>query len=322
MLAYLVALCAAAAFAVATSLEHRSAGEVPDAQGLRPRQLASFLRATLTHPWWLAGTGFSIVGFSLHALALHSAPLAVVQPLLVCSVVFALALNHRLRGERSTRTEMAWALALVTGLAGFLVCATAGVPASHQPADRGPAVAAGLLVVAVVGCCALAARRGGTGWAAALLGAATGVVFASTATLLKACTDLLADSPVALLTSWQLYALLVSGAVGIVLNQLSFQAGPLATSLPVITVVDPLTAVLLGVVVYDENLRHTPLAIAGEVVFLGLLALAAIILTHREQTSAPLTGSPGSMAAQGGQASPREADVALAAAPRNTPTPP
>ncbi len=50
-LAYPAALGAAGAFAVSTTLEHRSAGEVPDAQGLRPRQLARFVRATLAHPW-------------------------------------------------------------------------------------------------------------------------------------------------------------------------------------------------------------------------------------------------------------------------------
>lgn len=284
MLAYPVALCAAAAFAVATSLEHRSAGEVPDAQGLRPRQLASFTRATLAHPWWLAGMGFGIVGFFLHAVALHSAALAVVQPLLVSKILFALPLNHRLRGERSTRAELAWALALVAGLAGFLLTATAGVSDSHQLADRGPAVAAGILAVAAVVCCTLAARRSGTGAAAALLGAAAGVAFAGTATLIKACTNVLTDGPGALLTSWQLSALLVAGAAGMLLNQLAFQAGPLTASLPAITVVNPLVAVLLGVVIYDETLCHTPLAIAGEAVFLGLFALSAIILTHREQT--------------------------------------
>ncbi len=150
---------------------------------------------------------------------------------------------------------MTLALALVVDLAGFLVTATFGVTPSNQPADRGPAVAAGVLAV--------------------------------TATLLKACTNLLPHGPVALLVSWQPYALLVSGAAGLLLNQLSFQAGPLAASLPAITVVDPLVAVLLGVTVYDEDLRHIPLAIAGEVVFLGLFALAAAALTRQEQKRAP-----------------------------------
>jgi uncharacterized membrane protein len=105
-------------------------------------------------------------------------------------------------------------------------------------------------------------------------------LYALNATLIKACTNVLVHGPVALAASWQLYLLVVTGAVGLLLNQLSYQAGPLAASLPAITVVDPLLAVLLGVVIYDENLRHTPLAIGCEVAFLGLLVLAASALTR------------------------------------------
>jgi hypothetical protein len=113
---------------------------------------------------------------------------------------------------------------------------------------------------------------------------ATGIAYALNATLIKACTNVLARGPIALLLSWQLYLLLVTGAVGLLLNQLSYQAGPLAASLPAITVVDPLLSVLLGVIIYDENLRHTPLAITGEVGFLGLLTLAATALVRLHQS--------------------------------------
>jgi len=284
-LAYPLALCAAGVFAVAALLEHRSAGQVPDAQGLAPRQLAAFVRATLRHRWWLAGMGCNTVGFALHAWALHTSALSVVQPLLVSSVLFALPLNHWLLGEPITAAELGWSAALVTGLAGFLITGTAGLAASHEPADTGPAVAAGVLAVLVVGSLGVTARRGGQGDAATLLGAATGVMYALTATLIKACTNVLVHGPVALLASWQLYTLLVTGAAGLLLNQLSFQAGPLAVSLPVITVVDPLLAVLLGVMIYDENLRHTPLAIVCEFAFLGLLAVAATALTRLQQSA-------------------------------------
>ncbi|MDT7587307.1 MAG: hypothetical protein QOE32_4857 [Pseudonocardiales bacterium] len=283
-LTYPLALCAAGMFAVAALLEHRSAGQVPDAQGLAPRQLAGFVRATLRHPWWLAGMACSTVGFALHALALHTSALSVVQPLLVCSVLFALPLNHWLLRESITVVELGWSAALVTGLAGFLITGTGGVSASHEAADTGPAVAAGLLAVVMVGSLAVTARRSGRGAAATMLGAATGIAYALTATLIKACTNVLVHGPAALLVSWQLYTLLITGAVGLLLNQLSFQAGPLVASLPAITVVDPLLAVLFGVVIYDENLRHTPLAIVCEFGFLALLAVAATVLTRLRQS--------------------------------------
>jgi hypothetical protein len=94
--------------------------------------------------------------------------------------------------------------------------------------------------------------------AAALLGIATGIAHAGTATLTKACTNLLTHSPATQVTSWQLCAVLAAGAVDLLLNQLSFQAGPLAVRLPAMTVVNPRLSVLLGVVVYDETCATPP----------------------------------------------------------------
>lgn len=281
--AYPAALCAAAAFAVAIPLEHRSADRAPDAGGLNAGRLRAFVVATVTDGWWLTAMALNVVGFALHAYALHAGALAVVQPLLVSSVLFALPVHHRMRRERVRPVEVVWAALLVTGLAGFLLVATAGVPTGNAPADRGPAIAAGVLVAVATATLVLTARRAGGGTAAALLGIATGALFAVTASLIKVCTGLLARGPLHLLTGWQLYALAAAGALGILLNQLAYQSGPLSASLPAITVVDPLLAILLGVVVFDERLRHGPAAIAGEVLFLGLLATAGVALSRLER---------------------------------------
>lgn len=283
---YTAAVAAAAAFAVSATLMHRSAGEVPDAQRFQPRQLLGLIRATLAHPSWLGGTALSTVGLGLHAFALNGGALAVVQLLMVSGVLFALPLQRRLHHERIPRNELCWALMLVVGLAGFLLIATAGVPASHENADRGPAIAAGLLTIGTAVLCVLVARERQGATAAALLGVATGIAHAGTATLTKAATNLLARSPTTLVTSWQLYTLVAAGAVGLLLNQLSFQAGPLTASLPAITVVNPLLAVLLGIMVYDENLRHTPWAITAEAGFLALLTAAAFALTRHQAAAA------------------------------------
>lgn len=287
MLAYPAALGAAAVFAVAIPLEHRAADRAPDAGGLGPRRLGSFIGATLRDRWWLTGMALNTAGVGLHAFALHVGSLAVVQPLLVTSVLFALPINHRLRREPVKAVELGWAAALTVGLAGFLLVATAGVPNIAQAADPEPAVAAGVLVVVVTGSLALAARRAGRSTASALLGVATGILFAVTASLIKACTDLLVSGPLPLLTSWQLYALFVAGPTGLLLNQLAYSAGPLSASLPAITVVDPLASILLGVAVFDENLRHTLPATAGEVIFLGLLVAAGINLARLERLPSP-----------------------------------
>jgi hypothetical protein len=283
-----LALTAAAAFSFAIPFEHRAADQAPDAAGLSLRQIGRFIRATARSRWWLAAMGLNALGFGLHALALHNGGLAIVQPLLVANLLFALPINHWLRKEPITAAEVGWAAALVVALSGFLLIATAGVGATVQMADRGPAVATGVLVVLVVGGLTVTARHSGGSTAATLFGVSTGILFAVTASLVKECTGIIVHGPIALLTSWQLYALLVAGGAGILLNQLAFQSGPLSASLPAITVVDPVVSVLFGVLVFDENLRHTPLAITGEVLTLGLLAAAAFNLSRLERAPEPI----------------------------------
>jgi drug/metabolite transporter (DMT)-like permease len=287
VLAVPAALGAAFAFAVAIPLEHRAADRAPDAGGYGPRQIGAFVRATVRNGWWLLGMALNTAGLALHATALSIGSLSVVQPLLVSNLLFALPVNRWLRHEPVSRRELVWGAVLVVGLSGFLLLATAGVQQTSQPADVGPAIAAGVLTLVVAGGLAVAARRAGRGTAPVLLGVATGVLFAVTASLIKECTRLL-PHPLSLLTSWQLYALIVAGAVGLLFNQLAYQAGPLAASLPAISVVDPLVSVLIGVTVFDENLRHTPGPIAGEVVCLGLLALSGVMLARLEQGPAEL----------------------------------
>jgi drug/metabolite transporter (DMT)-like permease len=279
-LAYPIALTAAATFAVAIPLAHRAAVRTPEFGGFRPREIASFVRATVRNKWWLIGMGLNVLGFGLNALALSLGRLAVVQPLLTTQLLFALPVNHWLRREPIKPIELLWAAVLVVGLSGFLLIATAGVPTTDGTADRGPAIAAGTLVVLITASLALAARRAAHSTAATLLGATTGVLFAVTASLNKECTGLITQGPVTLLTSWQLYALPLAGAVAILFNQLAYQAGPLAASLPAIAVVAPLVAILLGITVFDENLRHSPPAIIGQVMSLGLLAIGAVNLAR------------------------------------------
>jgi drug/metabolite transporter (DMT)-like permease len=285
LLAIPAVLLAAFTFAVAIPLEHRAAVRTPQMEGFAPRQIGAFVRATVQNKWWLIGMGLNTLGFGLHAVALNLGPLAVVQPLLVTNMLFALPVNHWFRREAIRKQELAWAGVLLVGLSGFLLIGTTGVEHTRQPADLGPAIAAGVLIVLTAGGLAVAARRSGRNVAPVLLGVATGVLFAVTASLVKEVGRIVTQHPVALLTSWQLYALLVAGSVALVFNQLAYQAGPLSSSLPAIAVVDPLVSVLIGVIVFDEHLRHTPAAIVGEVVCLGLLALSGINLSRLEQVA-------------------------------------
>ena len=280
---YACALGAALMFAVSATLTHRSAAETPAAQGIRPPQLLRFARATLAHPRWRAGAACSAAGLGLHAAALHAGALAVVQPVLVLVVPFALLLQRQPRPR-----QLWWALALLCGLAGFLLVATTGITATdtaeRASPDSGLVGIAALLALGAIGTCLMIARGRAPTTAAGLLGVAAGIAFAVTATLIKACTYLLAPNPITLLSDWALYALLATGALGLLCNQLAFQAGPLSASLPAITVVNPLLSVLIGVTIYHENLRHTPWAIVTESGCMLLFTTATVVLTRHQDT--------------------------------------
>lgn len=285
-------LGAAFAFATSSSLKHVSAGQVPDAQDLRPRSVGRFVGATLSHPLWLGGIVADVVGLSLQVVALHFGALGVVQPLLVTGLLFALLLR-RLSSHHASHRELGWAAVLTVSLAGFiLLSGIADQPAQNEPVDRGPAVAAAVAGVALaVACVVLGRRQRPGGRSAALLGVAVGAIYAATAALLKSLTSIALLGPGALLSSWQLYTVVVVGAGGLLLNQLAFQAGPLAASLPAVSTVDPLLSIAIGVVVYDERIRHSLFAGLGLTTLLLVLGVAVLQLARLE-TVEEATRSP------------------------------
>ncbi len=89
-----------------------------------------------------------------------------------------------------------------------------------------------------------------------------------------------AGGPGALLGSWPLYALLASGAPGVFLAQMAFQAGPLTSSLPATATTDPLVSVALGVAIFDEQLRHGVVPMLLSVVCLVVMSSAVVLLTR------------------------------------------
>ena len=257
-----VALClgSAAFFSLATALKHRSAAEMPHVAEFRVGPLLGFARATLQHPLWLGGLLADVGGFALQVIALHVGSLIVVQLVLMTAVLFSLVVSHRLAGTRISGRELALGGALVVSIIAFLV-GSGALEATPDAADRLSAVLAGIAIVAgVVSLVAVSrffsGRKLGSRRAAALLGLAVGTVYAGTAALIKVGGNIVATHGVpALLTTWPLYAFLVAGASGLLLAQMAFQAGPLSASLPATATADPLVSVLLGVVVFDEQLR-------------------------------------------------------------------
>jgi len=273
-----LSLGSALAFAASTNLKHSSAAELPDVHRFRAGAVARFAAATLSHRLWLAGIVTDGIGLTLQIFALHLGALAVVQPLLISGLLFALLLRRR-QGRRVTAHEVRWALVLTGCLVGFLFLAGTNPTGGGDGPDRLPAVVAACVgVVVALFCLLLAHRRRPAADAAALMGVAVGVVYAASAALLKGLTDQAVRGPLAALTSWQLYTVIVVGAVGLLLSQLAFQAGPLTASLPAIATVDPLLSIVVGVLIYDEHIHRGPWSGAGLLALMLLLGLSVVEL--------------------------------------------
>jgi drug/metabolite transporter (DMT)-like permease len=230
-------------------------------------------------PMWLLGMVTMGGTFIFTALALYFGELATVQPILVTELIFTLALRALWLGDRiATRTWGAAAL-LCAGLFGFLVVAHPQEGHGHPTAGAWVVGVGsrGLAVVVLV----ILSRWGSPARRAALLGAAAALVWAIDAAFVKSATEVLArDGWGPLFLHWPIYGVVATGVLGTVLLESAFAVGPLAASQSALLIVDPLASIALGVELFGEQLRSSPVAIVLQALFLGLMFLGVVLLSR------------------------------------------
>jgi drug/metabolite transporter (DMT)-like permease len=280
-LAALLAVLAAVSFALAATLWQRASVAMGIEAG-KPQGFAPLL----TNPVWLLGLVAQILGVLLQAAALDRGRVAIIQPLLVTTVIWAMPLGYFLTQQTITRRHVLGAAIVVVGLAIF---ASVGDPAGGV--DNAPAsdwIAAFLVIGAVCASLLLFGRRGGLSAKAAVFGAAAGILYGVSATLMKPVVEELhADGFASVLESWELWVMAVTGIVGFYLQQISLATGRLVTSVATVSVANPVVSVLLGVLVLQERLDQPPawhavLAIGG----LALALLGAVVVASASEQEA------------------------------------
>ncbi len=273
-----LALVAALFFAFGTVLQQKAGLEKPsDGAG------ASLLLRMARRPVWLAGIAADALGFVAQAVALAIGRLAVVQPLLISTVVFALPLGARFTGQRIRRLDIIAAALVVGALVAFL---TISEPSGgHDDAPLSEWLIA-------IGACSLVCvplvvlgRFGSAPRRAAMLGIATGVLFALSAALTKVVADEFDDGLLETFVDWHVYALIVVGYASMTLNQLALNTGALAPAVATSLAFDPIASVILGVTLLDESLHTTPLEAVGTALALAV-ALAGMAILARSQAQA------------------------------------
>ncbi len=294
------ALSAACSFAVAAILQQEAAQAADPGAALHLRLLLELLR----RPRWVAGVAVLVAGFSLQGVALANGPVALVQPIVATELAFAIPIAIWRRRRRAGRREWAGIASVLCGVSVFLVVA------SPAPGVAEADVSDWLLTVVPAGSAVLAAvlaarvRRGPR--RATLLGVAAGVSFALLAVLTKAVAHQLGHGAGAAFTSWELYVLVGLGVAALVISQSAYQAGPLALSMPAIAIVEPVVAVAIGNVLFEEQARLGGAALALEVgaalvalVGLALLSTSPVVLSIYEEAR-PTGNRSGPVAATAG----------------------
>jgi drug/metabolite transporter (DMT)-like permease len=268
-----LALTAAFLFALAATLQQKGALGIGDVTLASPRSLVLLARQRI----WLLGTAALLVGYALQAAALDRGRLAVIQPLLVMTVVFALPLGYWLTGQSVGRREVLGATAIVVGLALFTVF---GNPAGGQ--DNAPANewAKAMVVFGSVSVVLVAlGGRGSLKRKAAMYGAAAGILFGLSAGLAKPTVETLHVGIAAVLSSWEFYAMAITGIVAFVIQQVSLGTGKLAASVATVSVANPVVGIVIGTLVLDERLARPAWHVVVGVTGLLLALAGAVVIT-------------------------------------------
>jgi drug/metabolite transporter (DMT)-like permease len=287
--AVVTAVAAALVFGIASVADQRSTKRVQNRKALSPKIFLDLVR----QPLWLASVGGTVLGFALQVLALRLGPLALVEPLLICDLIFAVLIASYLRRLWDT-VLLGGVLAAAVGVAGFLVIAspTSGVSSVGfyvvLPLGAG-------LAAAVVGCLAVARRSRSLRPLALAL--ACGICYGVSAFLVKLVVSDLSGGLHGILADWPIYALAVTGPLGFLLNENAFQQGSLiAPVLAIITVCDPVISIALAALWLQEGLSSSPAAIFGEVTSLLVMVVGVTLVAwrspHIAASAEPMPGAP------------------------------
>jgi drug/metabolite transporter (DMT)-like permease len=251
-----VALSSAVCYAIAAVLQQREASR-HDMHGL------TLILSLLRRPrWWMAVTS-TLAGASLHVVALKFGPLTLVQPLGVSALVMALPLGAWFGNRKVLRAEWVAAAAVVAGLLAVLTLAPRHVPA--------PAVSPTELAIAIGTClgvlltCVVISRLLPPKAAPVVRAVGSAACFGFASAMARLVVA--GSGPL-------LIPLLACGffaVTGMLMIQAAYRDGGLGAPLATCTIVDPIAASTVGIVLLGEHLR---LGVAG-----GAVGFAGLILT-------------------------------------------
>ncbi|GGV21031.1 membrane protein [Streptomyces filipinensis] len=243
----------------------------------------------LRRPGWWGALALNGLGGVLHVVALAYGPLSLVQPLGALTIVFALPMAALCVGRRAGATAWRGAVMATVGLAGLLSLVGSSDAHSLDAAQRvAVALVSGGAVVALM-CAGLAAHRH-PAVRSVLLATAAGVAFGMSSVFTKAvAVDWTRGAGLAALPSLTVIGLFA--VAGVLLSQASYRGGGLAAPLATLTVVNPVVAAAVGILMLGETFRHGATG-AALAVSCGVVAAGGLIMLTTERIGRSGTAAP------------------------------
>lgn len=267
-----IAILAAIFLALGAQFQHRGVGrveadtaEIDTSPGLSPKQVMLLL----ARPSWLIGTIMLGLAIVLQLSSLYFAPIIVVQPLGAVALVVTAVVNSKVSKVKLDRKSIR-AIAFCVGGVGLFVTIAAFTAKSSPISAAQLGVILALLGIITMGLSlAFAFLRDKFKAIVYILGA--GLLYGFVATLAKVVIDRAKTGDFEWLTITCIVALLAAAALGGYFVQNAYASGPPDLVIAGLTVVDPLVAVSIGVVVLQEA-SDAPWWVA--IVFIACAALA------------------------------------------------
>ena len=269
-----VALVGAVFLALGAQFQHRGVGKVEAqlggaAKGLSVRQL----RALLTRPSWVIGTLLLGLAILFQLTSLYLAPLIVVQPLGAVALVITALVNARVSGMKLDRATIRSIALCVGGVAVFVTIAAFTARETEITDSQLIMVLIILGAVLLIAAVAFALLR--SRFKAIMYILAAGILYGFVATLAKVIINRVRLENFDVLTFVCVIALVAGTLLGAYFVQTAYASGPPDLVIAGLTVIDPLVAVTIGIVVLGEASGAPPLAIAAFVVT-GVVAIYGV----------------------------------------------
>ena len=246
---YFFSITAAVLFSLAAFIQHKEAQLTPKSTNLKIALISQLIK----RPLWILGVGLDVLAFLAQFMALKAGSLLLVQPILAFGLTSTLLLEAIWGAKKSSPRVVVLSLVSAGVLAVFLL--TTSVPVSES--SPGLVTGAILTVVAVSGFILLRvlAPRLGVRAYGMVLGASVGALHGLATFVTKAAANQVATHGLfSALHSWPLYSLIVIGSIDLVLTQSAFQSAPLYVTMPLINVIEPSVAMLMGYLVLSESI--------------------------------------------------------------------